>query len=103
VNEAELRGRVTRECTRLRLLWHWCRDSRKCSGKPGLPDLIIAGRGGLLLAELKGPDGETRPGQDEWLATLAAGRSPWAVWYPVHWETGAIQQALQELANRNGR
>src|SRR5215469_3997141 len=100
MTEAELRGLVTRECTRLGLLWHWCRDSRVCEGNRGLPDLVILGRGGILLAELKGPDGETSADQDKWLWHAWAASIPWAIWRPSDWDKGAIQRRLANLISR---
>lgn len=51
-------------------------------GDPGLPDLILARAGQVLLAELKSADGRMRPGQPEWLEALGPhGR----LWKPSDW------------------
>lgn len=51
-------------------------------GDPGLPDLILARDGVVLLAELKSEKGSFRPGQREWLA--AAGDAGF-LWRPSNW------------------
>jgi len=53
-------------------------------GDPGLPDLILARGGRILLAEFKSANGRFRPGQQEWLA--AAGEHG-RLWRPVDWAT----------------
>lgn len=69
MTEAEFQRQAEAECRRLGLLWHHCRDARHCSGPQGLPDLLALGPRGLILAELKGPDGETSAAQDRWIWT----------------------------------
>ncbi|HLK00483.1 MAG TPA: VRR-NUC domain-containing protein [Streptosporangiaceae bacterium] len=98
MNEATLRREVMDYALRLGVLVHYCRDSTRCQGHPGLPDLVLLGPGGILLAELKGPDGETSPDQDAWLATAHEAGVPYAVWYPSSWEDGTIEAALRRLA-----
>lgn len=52
------------------------------SGHPGAPDLILARRGVVLLAELKRQHGRVSPQQRAWLAQLGdAGR----LWRPSDW------------------
>lgn len=51
-------------------------------GDTGLPDLILARTGRVMLVELKSADGRFRPGQREWLA--AAGDNG-RLWRPVDW------------------
>lgn len=51
-------------------------------GDPGLPDLILARRGVVILAELKGSRTPWQPGQREWLA--AAGQHG-RLWRPANW------------------
>lgn len=59
-------------------------------GDPGLPDLILARDGVVLLAELKLDKGSRwMPGQQEWLA--AAGQNG-RLWTPNSWD-----QVLEEL------
>lgn len=99
MNEGALTKAVLGECIRLGLLVHHCRDSRQCSGSPGMPDLVIASRRGVLFAELKGPDGDTRPDQDRWLYALHLGGVPYTVWCPADWDSGTVQARLGELAD----
>ena len=53
MTEEEFQKQAEAECDRLGLLWHHCAQPRRCRGPIGFPDLVIAGPGGLLLAELK--------------------------------------------------
>ena len=105
MTEAELVAKVLFECGRHELLVHHCRDSRRCEGTPGVPDLIIASSNGVLFAELKGPAGETSADQDLWLWVLHEiirkhihGPLGYAVWRPKDWDSGLIQYRLQTLA-----
>jgi len=96
VTEDELLIKVTAAAGERGVLWHHCTDSRKCQGHCGIPDLVLLGRK-LLLAELKGEDGDTSADQDEWLWRLHESGMPYAVWSPSHWRSGVIQAALDEL------
>lgn len=53
-------------------------------GDTGLPDLVLARDGVVLLVELKGAKTPWQPGQREWLA--AAGPHGF-VWRPADWAT----------------
>lgn len=60
------------------------------TGHAGFPDLVLARRGVVIVAELKSARGRMGPGQAEWLAELGAvGRC----WRPVDWP-----EIRQELA-----
>ena len=52
-------------------------------GDGGLPDLVLARGGRVLLVELKTDKGGFRPGQEEWLA--AAGEHG-HLWRPSDWD-----------------
>jgi hypothetical protein len=54
------------------------------TGSPGFPDLVLARRGVVLLAELKSETGRFRPGQREW---LAAADTHGRLWRPSSWDT----------------
>lgn len=52
------------------------------TGHPGLPDLVLARDGHVILAELKRHGGRPTPGQVAWLTALGAhGR----LWTPAQW------------------
>jgi hypothetical protein len=78
--------------------WHWVhiravqqrgRWSVPYEGMPGLPDLILAKNGRVILAELKSNRGATTPDQDGWLtAAGASGR----LWRPAD-----LPAAIEEL------
>ena len=53
------------------------------TGDDGAPDLILAGRGRVLLGERKSETGKLRPGQAEWLE--AAGDNG-KLWRPGNWD-----------------
>jgi hypothetical protein len=106
VNHAELLAKITALCDELGLLWHHCPDSRKCWGQRGFPDLLIAGPGGLIIAELKTRYDDTTAYQDLWGWTLtrawnamgaAAHPSGWIVWRESDLADGTIRNALEEI------
>ena len=105
--ERALQRAVERLCDELGLLWHHCGRPVTCSGRDGLPDLIAAGPGGLVIPELKSQDGITTAGQDLWGWTLtrawsrmgaASHPSGWAVWRPDDLESGLIRSQLERIA-----
>lgn len=96
MTEADLTGAVIALAEELGLLVHWCRDSRKCKGRKGLPDLIIVGRK-LLFAELKSGTGGTSGDQDLWLWHLDRAGQMWVLWRPADYENGTIRETLEAL------
>jgi len=65
----------------------------------GFPDLVMARRGRVVIAELKADKGRLRPEQTEWLAELgpdiAGDRLRVFVWRPSDWFDGTITEALR--------
>lgn len=96
MTEAELLANVTAAADERGVLWHHCPDSRRCAGRRGFPDVPLVGRA-VLLAELKGEDGETSADQDEWLWRLHQAGQRHAVWNPDDWRSGLIETMLDEL------
>lgn len=96
MTEADLTEAVIALAGELGLLCHWCRDSRKCKGHKGLPDLIIVGRK-LLFAELKSETGDTSGDQDLWLYKLDRAGQMWVVWRPADYGNGTIRETLEAL------
>jgi hypothetical protein len=88
------------------LLVHWCPDSRRCVGRRGFPDLVIAGPHAVIFREVKMADGDPSPDQDLWgwiLSSDAASRMilplRWEIWRPSDWDSGKIGgQLLKVLA-----
>ncbi len=81
-----------------RLLWHHCRDSRHCAGAPGIPDLIIAGPGGVIWAEVKpGLYSRLNPGQTSWRYMLEAAGELHMVWTAEDLADGTIRKMLDQL------
>jgi hypothetical protein len=99
--------RVLALARRLGLLAHWCRDSRRCEGQPGFPDLVIAGDRGVIFAELKMPGQDTTAEQDLWgwrlinawqvYALAGCPPRPWRIWTPADLADGTIETVLGEL------
>lgn len=54
------------------ILVHYCRNSRSCSGSPGLPDLILCGTYGTCFVEVKAGHDNPTPAQTTWHHTLTA-------------------------------
>lgn len=66
-------------------------------GDAGLPDLVLARDGVVLLAELKSDTGTPTPEQVEWLAAAGGhGR----LWAPADWQD--IVSELSRRATRSG-
>lgn len=68
------------------------------SGATGFPDLVICGRGRLLLAELKSAKGRPSERQLMWLDRLRKAGCEVYVWRPADWSSGAIEAALKGAA-----
>jgi hypothetical protein len=69
------------------------RWSTPIEGDRGLPDLVLARGGRVLLAELKSDRGRLGPGQREWLDALGGhGR----LWRPENW--GDVLAELEKRA-----
>lgn len=97
MTEAELQGETEAILRKSGLMWHHCRDVRHCSGPRGFPDLFVAGRGGLLIPELKTEHGELSSGQRLWRWTLLASGQPWRLYRPADLESGLIHKEVAEI------
>lgn len=74
MTHAEIMAWVRARAEGLGLLVFHDPDSRRSWG-PGFPDLVIAGRGVVLFAEVKGHDGVLSEHQREWGRKLEGGTS----------------------------
>lgn len=100
MTEIQLTEKIVALALELGLLAHWCgRDSRRCQGRPGLPDVQIISPRGVLYAEIKGPGGETSAEQDLWIWTIDQIGLPvrWLVWNELHWHEGVIRVQLEAM------
>lgn len=61
------------------------------SGDSGLPDLILAKAGVIMLRELKTVSGRVAPEQKRWL--VAGGR----IWRPQDWDTVVLPELKGQL------
>lgn len=100
MTEAELLDEVTGECTRLGLLWIHNPDSRLIRGTPGFPDVLICSPLKLMLAELKGEDGQTSAEQDRWSWALLMAGIEYRLWDPSDWRSGLIKRDLERMRPR---
>lgn len=96
MTEEQFQKKVTDLCDWLRIAWHHETDSRR--SKAGFPDLVMAGPGGVLFAELKTDRGRVSPEQNEWLNRLTAAGATAVVWRPRDWD--AIVPILHRIAGR---
>lgn len=97
MTEAQLQASILDLCRHHRLLAMHIRDSRRNIGV-GFPDLVIAGRGGVIFRELKNDTLQPTPEQMTWLGTLDAGGADAALWRPGHWEDGTVREVLARIA-----
>lgn len=79
------------------VLWHHCTESRLCLGNPGLPDLILAGPGGVMFPELKDDMRHMRPAQTHWRWMLRAGRVNTPIWLPSQFRNGTVEASIAAL------
>ena len=63
-------------------------------GDAGFPDLVVCGRGRLIVAELKSPRGKPSVAQISWIDGLRAAGIECVVWRPEDWDNGTIDRAL---------
>lgn len=102
MSEDSLQRAVLDLCKLRHLLVHHCRPARMQSGNwatpiqgdVGFPDLVIVGRRGLLLRELKSEHGLVKPGQAVWANRLEVAGVDFAVWRPSDLASGRIVTEL---------
>ena len=76
--------------------WVYFPRSIGLRGHRGFPDLVLAGPGGLALAEAK--TDELEPDQEAWRDILRASGAAWHLWHPVDLWNGRIAAELNRLA-----
>lgn len=92
--EAQFQAHIIGICKALRLDWYHTHDSRR--SVPGFPDLVIAGPGGILFAELKTLTGRVTKAQQHWLDILKGAGLEVHLWRPTDADT--IRDRLMTLA-----
>jgi hypothetical protein len=97
MSEAQLMRSILELTRWLGLLAFHSGDSRRDSCA-GFPDLVIAGRGGVIYREAKTATGRLRPEQMDWISILALAGADVAVWRPVDLSSGVIEKELKKLA-----
>lgn len=97
MNEADFQRRITDTCDLMGLIWHHETDSRRSNA--GFPDLVIAGPGGVLFAELKSEKGRITSHQNFWLYRLREAGSMAVIWRPSHWDEFVLP-TLRGLSRR---
>ena len=100
--ERELQNNVIEMAERLGLLVYHTHDSRR--SQPGFPDLVIAGKRGIVYAELKRQRGKLTDEQQAWRQAIeaTAGRSwtghEYHLWRPHDWLSGDVEDVLRRIA-----
>jgi hypothetical protein len=95
LSEDQLFATVTDYATWLHLTWFHDYDPKR--NRPGFPDLVIAGPGGHLFAELKTEYGDLSPDQVTWKYVLLGGGATWRLWRPSDWTSNRITNELRSL------
>lgn len=106
MTEGQLQASILDLCRTLHLLCHHCRPARLGSGKwatpisghAGFTDLVIAGVGGVVFAELKNDVHQPTPEQMTWMGTLEEGGASVFLWRPKQWFDKSIEATLRSLA-----
>jgi hypothetical protein len=96
VTEADLQSSVVDLARWLKILAYHTHDSRR--SEPGFPDLVLAGRNGVIFAELKSTAGQLSREQTSWKWMLTAAGATWRLWRPLEWDTGQIEAELRRIA-----
>lgn len=79
------------------LFVHCCRDGRACEG-PGVPDLLIAGPGGVLWREVKSRAApQLRADQRSWIVMLRASGQDAAVWGQADFDSGRAEREMEAI------
>ena len=101
MTEAELLARIGELARSRGLLWvhvtapYMGRSEHR--GDYGFPDLVIAGPGGQIFAELKA-GGRLDPEQARWRDVLQAAGASWRLWRPADLLTGEVAAELDALS-----
>lgn len=104
MTEGQLLRNVVDLCAWLGLRVHHCRPARTASGwrtpiqgDVGFPDLVVAGEGGVVFAELKSRTGRLSAGQQVWRDVLLGSGQVWLLWQPSDWPD-RIRAVLEPLS-----
>lgn len=104
MTEDELLRNVIDLCRLLHLHVHHCRPARTergwrtpIQGHAGFPDVVIAGRGGVLFRELKNDTEKPTDAQVAWLMALGVGSG---IWRPADWVSGLVHTEMRRIAAR---
>ena len=81
--------------------WAYFPSSVRVRGHRGLPDLLLAGPGGIAFAEIKTGSGALEPGQIAWRDTLLASGAAWHLWWPAALYDGSVDRELRRLAAKS--
>lgn len=76
---------------------HYCKDSRRCKGDKGLPDLLIVGPNAAGWIEVKTPGDEPRPDQTTWRYFLRAAGQLCEVMRAADLHYGTVDLFLDQL------
>jgi hypothetical protein len=99
--ESEQLHQVAEWAQRYGVLWHHCGNTRLCVGDPGLPDVVMAGPGGLLFGECKSNAMSVTPDQRTWQWMLrATGRTDVGVWLPSSFREGIVETQIRLISQR---
>jgi len=95
MTEAELLTQVRQAAKVLGLLCYHTYSSRR--SEPGFPDLVIVGRRGVLIRELKTERGTVTSAQSVWLNALDDAGIDADVWRPASLLDGSILDQLRSI------
>lgn len=69
----------------------------------GFPDVVIAGKGGVLFRELKAARGSLSPEQRTWQSVLAEAGADMGVWRPADLQSGRIEAEIRAVRKPRAR
>jgi len=97
VTHDEVIGRVGGLADELGVMWVYFPRSVLLRGQRGVPDLLLAGPGGVAFAEIK-TGTALEPDQVAWRDVLRSVGVPWHLWQPGSLFDGSVTRELRRLA-----
>jgi hypothetical protein len=94
-SETQFQKAVTDLCD-WRGIW-WYHAGQPLRDHPGFPDLILVGNRRTIFRELKKTGEKPTQEQVDVGARLIRSGEDWSVWWPEDWDSGRIQQEIDDI------
>jgi len=78
---------------------HYCRNSLRCQGDSGIPDMFLLGPLGAAWIEVKIPGDRLKPGQARWKYRLLAVKQRHYIVGPAELADGRVDEILDVISD----